>query len=77
VSGTTKATIEAAPKSDEEAELTIGQAAVELGLTYRHARRLVAEGKIAARVLKTTGRGPEWRISRDEVERCAAQRRRP
>jgi excisionase family DNA binding protein len=76
VSGTTKATIEAAPERGED-ELTIGQAAVELGLTYRHARRLVAEGKIAARILKTTRRGPEWRVSRDEVDRCAAQRRRP
>ncbi len=58
-------------------ELTIGQAAAELGYSYRHTRYLIAQGKIAARVVKRTGRGPEWRVSRDEVERCAAQRRQP
>jgi excisionase family DNA binding protein len=56
--------------------VTIGQAATALGCSYRHARRLVAEGKLAAENIGDTKRGPTWRISRAELERYVRARSR-
>jgi excisionase family DNA binding protein len=55
--------------------LTLGQAAVRLGYTYRHVRRLVQVGKLRATIVAHTGRGPTWRITDAELRRFTAARR--
>jgi excisionase family DNA binding protein len=56
--------------------VTLGSAATVLGYSYRHVRRLVSAGLIAAENIGDTKRGPTWRIRRVELERFAAARSR-
>jgi hypothetical protein len=58
------------PRSDG---LTLGQAAIRLGCTYRHARRLVAKGLLLAEN-KGDANAPSWRVTPDELELFATER---
>ena len=56
-------------------DLTLGQAAERLGVTYRWARELVRRGELNGRPVRESKRGREWRVEAREVERLADSRR--
>lgn len=49
--------------------ITIGQAAAQLGITYRWARELVRRGHLKARAVRESKRGSEWRIHTRDLAR--------
>lgn len=55
--------------------LSIRAAASRLGYSYRHVRRLIAQGRLDARVVARNRSGrPIWRIALEELERFDAER---
>jgi excisionase family DNA binding protein len=62
-------------QTQEPQLLTLGQAAARLGVTYRTVRRWVACGRVVAIDLGSTGRGPTWRLSANELERIKREGR--
>jgi excisionase family DNA binding protein len=55
----------------------LGDAAERLGFTYRHVRRLIASGQLAAVNIGNTKRGPSWRVSEEALRAFQTRRARP
>jgi excisionase family DNA binding protein len=63
-------------EADAEALLTIRTAATRLSVTYRHCRRLIADGRIEGTIIARNRSGlPVWRISASELARFEATRK--
>jgi excisionase family DNA binding protein len=54
---------------------SIRQAADRLGFTYRHVRRLIAQGRLDAQIVSRNRHGrPVWRTTSAELDRFESER---
>ena len=60
----------------DDERLTLSEAAVELDRTYRHVRRMIAEGKLHAERVSNEPGVVHFRIARSEIERVRPYQRK-
>lgn len=56
------------PATNQQQLIPISEAARVIGCTYRHCRRLIDRGELAAQIVSRSARGAEWRVHRADAE---------